>query len=289
MSKPPTAPLIEAVESAAVLDGPGKAIAKQVRSVTGSATALKETLSGTWLGHALHPLMTDVVIGSFVSATILDALGGEDDDVAKLIAVGIAAYPATAATGVNDWADGEPADDATRRVGLVHAAVNASALGLYAASLAARRRGSRGRGRLLGFAGAAALGAGGFLGGHLSFVRGQGVNQTAFDEGPSEWTRAAAADDVVSGSPLRVVVDDTPVLLVRAGADSFHALHDRCNHRGCSLAEFGETDEGSIICKCHGSKFRLSDGALEQGPATVDQPAYETRVRDGDVEVKLAR
>ena len=170
----PVEPLIEAVESADVLDAPGKAIGKLVRSALGPG-ALKDALSGTWLGHALHPLMTDVVIGSWVSATLLDLLGGDDDGRAaeRLIGVGIAAYAPTALAGINDWADTEPADDGVRRAGLVHAAANSTALTLYGASLAARRRGSPRLGAALGLLGMGALGAGGLLGGHLSFAKGR--------------------------------------------------------------------------------------------------------------------
>src|SRR3954468_3761926 len=132
----PFDPLVRKVEPAGVLDAPAKAVAKQVRSLLSSSTTVKEAVSGTWLGHALHPLLTDVVIGSFVSATLLDVLGGDDDGTAaeRLIGVGIAAYGPTALTGVVDWSDGEAVDPRVRRVGIVHASVNATALGLYAAS-----------------------------------------------------------------------------------------------------------------------------------------------------------
>src|SRR3954454_15816453 len=131
----PLQPLTDALESAGALDGPGKAVGKQVRKLIG-AGALKDLLSGTTLGHSLHPLLTDVVIGSFLSATLLDVLGGDDDGRAaeRLLGVGIAAYGATALSGVNDWADPEPVDDAVRRVGLVHAGSNALALTLYTSS-----------------------------------------------------------------------------------------------------------------------------------------------------------
>src|SRR3954463_9606027 len=156
----PLEPLIDAAEAAAVLDGPGKAIGKQVRSLV--KEPLKDALSGTWLGHALHPLLTDVVIGTFLSTTLLDVAGGDEDGRAgaRLIGVGIAAYAPTALAGVNDWADTEPVSDAVRRTGLVHAASNATALAFYAGSLAARRRGARGRARLLSVGGATALMAG---------------------------------------------------------------------------------------------------------------------------------
>src|SRR3954464_8923234 len=138
----PFDPLVRKIEGAGFLDAPGKAVAKQVRSLTSASSTVKEAVSGSWLGHALHPLLTDVVIGSFTSATLLDLLGGDDDGRAaeRLIGIGIAAYGPTALTGVNDWADSEPADARVRRIGLVHAASNATALVLYTASLAARRR-----------------------------------------------------------------------------------------------------------------------------------------------------
>jgi nitrite reductase/ring-hydroxylating ferredoxin subunit/uncharacterized membrane protein len=273
-------------ERAEVLDAPGKAVAKRVRTTFGPG-ALKDALSGTWLGHALHPLLTDVVIGSFVSANVLDLLGGDDDGRAaeRLIGIGILAYPPTALTGATDWSDSEPADPRIRRVGVAHAAVNATALGLYGASLAARRRGSRGRGKVLGLAGLGALGLGGYLGSHMAYVQGVGANQTIFDEGPADWTDAAAADDVRTGEPHRAVVGDTPVLILRH-PHGLHAIHDRCSHRGCSLAE-GKVDGEVVECTCHGSRFRLSDGGLERGPATTPQPAFEARESDGRVELRL--
>ena len=283
----PLEPVVEALEGAAALDGPAKTIAKRVRE-TIPAGAIKDALSGTWLGHALHPMLTDVVIGSFVSATLLDLLGGDEDGRAaeRLIAIGIAAYPPTALTGVNDWADSEPADDGVRRVGLVHAATNGAALSLYAASLAARRRGARGRGKLLGAAGAAALGAAGFLGGHLSFTKGVGPDQTVYDPGPADWTAAADASQLPERRPIQAIVGETPVLLVRDG-ERVHAIHDRCSHRGCSLSD-GEIDGSQVVCACHGSRFELADGAVRRGPATAPQPAFEVRERDGRIEIRLA-
>jgi nitrite reductase/ring-hydroxylating ferredoxin subunit len=233
-------------------------------------------------------MLTDVVIGSFLSATLLDLLGTDADSGAqeRLIAVGIAAYGPTALTGVNDWADSEPVDPAIRRVGLVHAASNSIALTLYSSSLAARRKGAHGKGKLLAGAGAAVLGFGGFLGGHMSFTQGVGPNQTAFDEGPDEWTDAIGSADLAADEPTAVNVGDTPVLLVRH-RKHVHAIHDRCSHRGCSLAETGELDGETIQCGCHGSRFSLRDGAVERGPATSPQPAYEVREQDGKVAIKL--
>ncbi len=276
---------VQTLENAGALDGPGEAIGKSVRNTVGIG-AFKDAISGTWLGHALHPLLTDLVIGSFVSATVLDVLGGDPDGRAaeRLIAVGIASYPPTALTGASDWADTELADPRTRRVGLAHAAVNAAALGLYAASLKSRRSGRSARGKALGLVGSAALAAGGYLGAHLSYAQGVGPNQTAYDPGPTDWTDAAQSADLTDGDPKAVVVDDTPVMLLRH-RDGLHAIHDRCSHRGCSLSE-GKIEGELVECGCHGSRFRLTDGSIERGPATLPQPSFEVRENDGRIQVR---
>jgi nitrite reductase/ring-hydroxylating ferredoxin subunit len=261
-------------------------VGKAVRGALGPG-ALKEALSGTWLGHALHPLLTDVTIGALMSATLLDVLGGDDDGPAaeRLIAVGLAAYGPTAITGVNDWADTEIADERVRRVGLAHAATNATAFTLYASSLGARRAGHHGRGKALGIAGLTLLGAGGYLGAHMSFFQGVGPNQTVFDQVPGDWTPAASASDLETGQPLSVVVGDAPVMLLRHG-DGLHALHDRCSHRGCPLSD-GDIEGEVLTCICHGSRFDLRDGSVQRGPATAPQPIYDVREREGQIEVRL--
>src|SRR3954471_5114391 len=114
MFAPPTplAPAIEAVEGAAALDGPAKALGKWVRGAVGREP-LKDALSGTWLGHAVHPVLTDVVVGTFLSSTLLDLLGGDDGERARRRrgGAGTAAAGPTVMPGANDWADAEPVDD----------------------------------------------------------------------------------------------------------------------------------------------------------------------------------
>lgn len=234
-------------------------------------------------------MLTDVVIGSLMSASLLDLLvpGGGGRASERLIAVGLAAYLPTAAAGVNDWADAEPVDDGIRRAGLVHAGCNATAASLYAASWRARRRGARTMGAALGFAGMAILTAGGYLGGYLTLSKGVGPDQTVFDPGPTDWTPAADASQLTNAQPLRIVVDDTPVLLLRDGEKIF-AIHDRCSHRGCSLSE-GKLEGDEIVCACHGSRFDRRDGSVRGGPATAAQPVFEVRVHDEKVEVRRRR
>jgi uncharacterized membrane protein len=129
---------------------------------------VKDALQGKWLGHPLHPMLTDIPIGCFTSALVLDLFGGRRarPSADGLIALGIASAVPTAAAGLADWTD---LGRRGRRVGIVHAAANATGLVLYAWSLSARLRGHRIRGLMLGVAGASAMTAGGYLGGHLAF------------------------------------------------------------------------------------------------------------------------
>jgi uncharacterized membrane protein len=168
--------LVAKLESDEALDAPARAASSVVRSLipTGS---VKDVLSGAWLGHTLHPILTDIPIGVWTSSVLLDWIGGKDGQSAsdRLILVGVLAAGATAASGWSDWADAEPEHAEVRRSGLVHAAANSAATALMVGSYSARRRGARQRGRLLSLAGSTVLGAGGWLGGHLTYTLGAGV------------------------------------------------------------------------------------------------------------------
>jgi nitrite reductase/ring-hydroxylating ferredoxin subunit/uncharacterized membrane protein len=283
----PATSRIESLEGLTKLDTAAKPLAAKVRDVL-KAGPVKDAISGTWLGHPVHPLLTDLVIGSLVSASLVDLLAPRSGAKAseRLIAIGLAAAVPTALTGSSDWADTELSDPGVRRVGLVHAGTNTAAQVIYIASLRARRRGCRARGRLLALAGAAVLGGGGYLGAHLSYVRGVGVNQTVFDEGSDEWTDVIASADLSEGQPTSADAEGTPVLLVRQGA-RVHAIHDRCSHRGCPLSD-GELEGTTIVCSCHGSQFDVRNGAVLRGPAIVGQPAFEARENNGRIEVRRA-
>lgn len=282
----PLRPFVDALEQTAALDSVAKTVGKTVRNNLGRGE-VKDAISGTWFGHPVHPPLTDLVIGSFLGASLLDLLGGDGKASERLLGVGLVAALPTALTGANDWADTEVADEAVRRVGLVHATANTSALILYASSLAARRGGARGRGAMLALAGTAVMTVGGYLGGHMSYVRGVGPNQTAFDPGPQEWTDIGDAGAFPDGAPRAVLAQDTPVLVLRHG-DGIHAIHNRCSHRGCLLSE-GEIEGHVVTCACHGSQFDVRDGSIMRGPATASQPAFDARESEGKVEIKLDR
>ena len=170
------------LERATALDGAVRAVEPVARAAFGTG-ARGAALRGEWLGHALHPLLTDVVIGTWTSANLLDLVGGKDGVVParRLIAIGLLAVGPTAWSGWAEWSELPEAKD--KRVGLVHAVTNGVAITLYARSWLARRSGRRGDGTLLGLAGSAVLGVGAYLGGHLAQARRVASHHPAYDDG----------------------------------------------------------------------------------------------------------
>jgi nitrite reductase/ring-hydroxylating ferredoxin subunit/uncharacterized membrane protein len=241
----------------------------------------KDLLSGTWLGHPLHPALTDLPIGFWTSAFVLDLVGGRRARRAatQLVAWGVVSAVPTALSGASDWGDTTGVE---RRVGLVHAVSNSTALVFYAASWWARVRGRHRRGVVLGLAGATAATVGGYLGGHLVQALDVGTNRST-PPPPSEWTQVASIGQVTQ-TPRRVLAGEAPVIVLRHHG-AIVALDARCPHRGGPMDE-GELRDGCLTCPWHGSVFRVADGALVRGPTTLDLPSYECRVAGDAVEVR---
>lgn len=140
--------------------------------------SFEDAMGGSQIGHPLHATLVVLPIGSFLSASVADASkkDGSSEVAQRLISVGLATALPTVLAGISDW---RRTDGAERRVGVVHAVSNNLALWMYVGSLVARRRGNVGTGKLLALAGAGLLGAGGALGGHLAYVMGVGVRESA--------------------------------------------------------------------------------------------------------------
>jgi nitrite reductase/ring-hydroxylating ferredoxin subunit/uncharacterized membrane protein len=270
------------LEEAEALDQPAQKLADVVHAAT-RPRLVKNALSGTWLGHRFHPLLVELPIGFWSGALMFDMIATRRARWAADVLVGsgvVAAVP-TAAAGLSDWADtfGGP-----KRIGLVHASCNTLALLSYSGSLVARLLGRRKAGVGLSLVGATAISVGGYLGSHLSYVQGVGVERKWLAGGPKDWTAVLDTGELQEATPRVVRAGDTDVLLYREG-NRINALWATCTHEGGPLAE-GHFADGCVRCPWHGSTFRLADGKVVRGPAAASQPVYEARVTDGKVEVR---
>jgi nitrite reductase/ring-hydroxylating ferredoxin subunit/uncharacterized membrane protein len=278
----PLLSIVDAIERLDQLDGLASSLAKLVGRAV-QPRPVRNLLSGTVIGHPLHPILTDLPIGAWSMAAFLDTLGGKASEPAAdmLVSVGIATAVPTAAAGLNDWSDTQGKE---RRTGLIHAAANSAALCLYTSSAVARAAGNRGAGKALGLAGFGILMFGGYLGGHLSYANAVNVNKTAGREGPSEWTPVLGHTELSDGEHRKVEADGITMLLYRSGM-SIQALDSVCSHMGGPLEE-GTIAEGCVTCPLHGSTFRLADGSIVRGPARDRQPSYDARIHNGQIEVR---
>ncbi|HZG97891.1 MAG TPA: Rieske 2Fe-2S domain-containing protein, partial [Nocardioidaceae bacterium] len=246
-----------------------------------------DALHGRWLGHQLHPLLVALPIGMWSGASLLDFTAGRDGQrsAQRLVGAGFLLVAPTAAAGWADWSE-LGAFQRPKRVGLVHAGANNLAATLYAASWLARHNGNHARGRALAVVGASALTVGGYLGAHLAYSQGVGVDRNADEQKqPREWTDAAALAEIPADGLLRVAVAGQQVVLANVSG-RLHGMGATCSHYGGPLDE-GSIQDECVVCPWHGSRFRLVDGSVARGPATAPQLSYDVRVVDDRVQVKV--
>jgi nitrite reductase/ring-hydroxylating ferredoxin subunit/uncharacterized membrane protein len=282
---------MELIEGQRWLEPTGEKVQKTVSAAfEGSGETgrkVKNFLHGTWLGHPLHPVLTDIPLGAWTAALVMDAMdeisgrrefaSGAD----AAVAIGLAGAVGAAITGLTDW---QATDGRARKIGLTHAIMNTAGAALYGASLAARRKGARSTGRGLSFLGFAIASASAWLGGALVYSEQIGVDHTLGQRYPEEFMMVMAESDLPEGEMRRVNVDGGRVLLARREG-KVYAIAEVCSHLGGPLAE-GELKDCTVTCPWHGSKFSLEDGRVIDGPATHPQPRLDVRIMDGQIEVR---
>ena len=181
---------------------------------------IKDILNGTWLGHALHPVFTDIPIGSWSGTMLLDLawLSDESEGTARgadiTMALGIMGASAAVVTGVTDWSDLEGID---QRVGLMHGLLNSGILLINIGSLVLRLTGRRRAGIALSTAGYLASLFTAYLGGELSFAKGIGVNHNAWEGGSDEFVAVMNVDDLAENTLTRVDAAGIPAVLLKQG------------------------------------------------------------------------
>jgi nitrite reductase/ring-hydroxylating ferredoxin subunit/uncharacterized membrane protein len=279
---------VEAVESAKWLD-PSVRLTKKAVDASLPSDNVRDLLHGVWAGHALHPALVIVPLGSWISASVLDFLPGRRDAAQTLVGFGLATAGPAIAAGFADWSDLHPQQ---QRTGLVHAAANGVALALQYVSWRARRQGRQARGVSYGLAALTVGSVGAYLGGHLAYRQGAGANhaEEAPHVLPEEWTRLCALAELTDGSPTRLTLDGIPVFALRRGTQ-VDVLYDLCSHLSGPLSEgelTGSGDELCVTCPWHGSVFKVKDGSVQRGPTTYPQPVLQVRISpDGSVLARL--
>jgi nitrite reductase/ring-hydroxylating ferredoxin subunit/uncharacterized membrane protein len=247
---------------------------------------LKNAAHGTWLGHPLHSALTDVPVGAWMTAVVLDAAEGYTGDrgygraADVAIGFGLAGAAGAAVTGLTDWSETD--GDAKRR-GLVHGLVNITATTLFATSLALRRSGERPAGRAFSIAGFLTVCAGAYIGGTLVYDKRIGVTHAEEPDADS-FVPVLASHELAEGDKRKVTVGGTDVMVARQHG-RVCALAEHCSHLGGPLSE-GTLKDGSIVCPWHGSEFGLDDGRVINGPATHPQPRVEAREQNGQIELR---
>ena len=277
--------LVKVFEEMKSLDKPAEQVSARVRRFIGSSPGRKRVgdfLHGNWLGHPLHPMLTDLPIGFWTAASTLDlaGLGRKKSSAAatSCVAIGVMASLPTAAAGLMDW---HHLSGKTKRVGAGHALLNSAALGCYVLSLISRLSGGSGRG--FGFLGLGIVTASGYLGADLIYDSKVGVKHSPDTTAPASDSYALLASELQDGERKRIEIDGFSILLYRDGA-RIYAVSDTCTHLGCSLVE-GQIDAGKVTCGCHGSTFSLSDGRVLSGPAVFPLDVFSAQMSEGRIEV----
>ncbi|TME21385.1 MAG: Rieske 2Fe-2S domain-containing protein [Chloroflexi bacterium] len=249
---------------------------------------LKTFIHGTWLGHPLHPVITDIPLGAWTLAVIFDIIYLFNrtttwTTAADLsIIIGVVAALGAAVTGYTDWNE---TIDRERRVGVAHGLINTLVLIIYVASLIVRGAGgNRGLGIVLALVGYALVISAAYLGGEMVFSIGTGVNHHAWQAVPEKFTKVLLEGRLNEGTLIKAMAGDTPILLYKKG-DTVCAISETCSHAGGPLSE-GELDGNLVQCPWHASRFDICTGQVRGGPATISQVRYETRIQNGQIEVR---
>ncbi len=273
-----------------VADTLQKAIGGIYKGLGTPGRGLKTLLHGTWLGHPLHPVITDIPLGAWTLAILFDVIWlvkgthGWVSAADVTIFVGLLGAIGAAVTGYTDWNETYGRE---RRVGVAHGLLNTAALILYVVSFVIRLTGeARVLAILIALLGYGFVTTAAFLGGELVFNIGTGVNHHAFQHQPEKFTAVLRTDQLVEGKLTRAMAGDTPVLLYRAAGRTC-AIGETCSHAGGPLAE-GKLEANQVICPWHASRFDICSGEVKGGPATISQVRYETRVENGQIEVRVS-
>ena len=280
------------IEALPWLDDISEVVQPKVQeAVNAGGITVRNVLDGTPLELPVHPALTDVPMGAWSAAITFDGLDVVTGSRAMrnaadaTLAVGIAGGVAAAVTGLSDW---RYLSGGAQRMGMAHGLLNTAGLALSIASLLLRISGRRNAGRFAFLAGFSLTGTAAHLGGELSYNYGLRVNRNVFEwAGPDEFTPVMDEKDLPENGMRQVSLDGADILLSRVSDGRICAISSVCSHFAGPLAE-GDREGDTVTCPWHGSSFDLCTGQAKNGPAVFPQSRWETRVRNGKIEIKGA-
>ncbi len=251
--------------------------------------SIRNALFGTWLGHPLHPLIVVVPAGAWAMTEVLDVLEAVTGDKGYgraadvTVVTGMAGALLAVTSGLNDW---RFTSGKTSRLGLVHGASNLAGVAAMGLSMAMRMTGSRGAARVLSTLGLGVTAVAAYIGGELVYAEHVGVSHVRSEGLPHEFESVMSESELPEGELHGTSVKGKPIVLLRRG-DRIFALADMCSHMGGPLHK-GSLDGDCVICPWHASTFSMANGRVVDGPATFPQPVFDVRIRDHQIEVRLA-
>jgi uncharacterized membrane protein len=236
--------LVHTVEGQQWLDRPSykleHLLALTFNLLGSSSKPAQDVLHGRWLGHPLHSVLTDLPVGAWTTALVLDGVDTVTgaphrfgDAAQSAVGLGIIGGIGAALAGVTDW---QYTHDNARRTGLVHGTMNAAALMFYVSSWRDRRRGRRGRALLCSTLGYGVVLASTYLGGTLVYRHRIGVHHADDQLEPRDFVPTVPVDELVEDVPRRVEHDGAGAVLIRHGNRVF-GVGEHCAHLGAPVGE----------------------------------------------------
>jgi nitrite reductase/ring-hydroxylating ferredoxin subunit/uncharacterized membrane protein len=245
---------------------------------------IKDFLNGVWLGHALHPALVNIPLGSWTATLLCDLEWLRNPDVASEYAadttlwLGLIGAAGSAVTGLTNWVD---TDGPERRLGMLHGLLNGSITVLNLVSALLRLTGQRRIAIPLTTLAYATSLYSAYLGGELAYSSGVNVNHVAWEGGSDDFVPVLDERDLLPGKLTRVDAAGIPAVLYK-DEGNIYAIAATCSHMGGPLDE-GRCENGIVHCPWHNSGFRLIDGSVVNSPAVYAQPTFAVRVDNGKI------
>jgi Rieske Fe-S protein len=119
-------------------------------------------------------------------------------------------------------------------------------------------------------------------GGSTPQTRGQ--KTTPAGGGGATTDSGSSADALVKVSEVEVgggvILPDDTIVITQPTKGTFEGFSSTCTHLGCTVSTISG---GTINCPCHGSRYSITDGSVQAGPAPAPLPKKPVKVEGDDI------